>query len=123
MLKVGFGYPSQHRIFGLPLFGCDDPGVNALLVGGCNPLDDPELEVRLAALEPLLDVFLTCIALPVGISGDVLDICKEVSFESLPVSSTNSFRRIMSTRWNSQATCSSTTRGWVPYPIHTRQVL
>ena len=69
-----------------------DPGVNALLVGGCNPLDDPELEVRLAVLEPLLDVFLTCIALPARISCEVLDICKEVSFESLPVSSTNSFR-------------------------------
>ena len=42
-------------------------------------LHDPELEVRLALLEPLLDVFLTCIALPVGFSGGVLVICKEVS--------------------------------------------
>lgn len=66
-------------------------GVDALdvtlLVGCCLPADDPELEVRLVLLEPLLEVFLTCIALPVGTSGDVLDICRDVSFESLPVSS------------------------------------
>ena len=102
-LTVGYEYPSQHpseqplqplavqEIWLQVLYGKHWQEAMGKSCAGrwLQFLHDPELEVRLALLEPLLDVFLTCIALPVGFSGGVLVICKEVSFESLPVLSAN----------------------------------